>query len=448
MNKNIILSLIMAFAATLPVSSIQAADKYWNANSPASGLWAGSNNWASTETGPANTGFTSASDSTIITQSGAIISLSSLSTVTTLGLEIRNGARITSGPTGNNALTLTGAGNGDLEWRGITAGTFSLTLGATTAWIGSITDTSTNATSRIVVSNVAAVSTSTKIALNGTGSFLLNTGTQGFTTTIGELSGNSTSAIIGLMNAGSNRVLRVDQSTNTTYAGRIITDASNRTIAFEKSGTGRLRLTGGTTDSASTWNNGTNVLAGELYINGVTSGQGTYTVSSGATLGGTGAIGLKTDATITVKDGGILNPGDISDLGIASTGTLTITGTSGAGLVFEGNATILFNLDGDKIVLNGDTLTGSAATGSIITFDFSGSSTSVVGSTIDLIDFGGTPGIDDTAFAASGDWTGNFKYHGNILQFEVVSAPIPEPSTVALALGLGTVLVVLFRRRR
>lgn len=455
--------------------SLPAATLYWNDSSPASGNW-GSPNWSVTADGLPTTGFTDGTDSAVVTRADAVINLAGATTREALGLTISSGARFTSATGGNIGFTVSGTGGGDLEWKGVTAGYFRLNLSLSSAWSGSLTDTSTNTLagsytstsgntgSAIIVGNTTSVGIGTKVALNGTGAFLLNTGTANSTTTIGELSGTSASAVVGLFNAGGGRKLRVEQSTNTTYAGRILTDNGGRQLAFEKAGSGRLRLTGGTAEAPGTWNNGTNVLAGSLYINGVTSGQSTYAVSDGATLGGTGTIGLTGTAAVTVASGGILDPGDVDDTGVVSAGTLTIGGDStGAGLVFSGNATIRFSLGAsvsDAIVLTGATMTGSAAGGAgSITFNFTNTGGVSAGQTFDLISFGGTsPGIVLSAFALSADsiaagWGGTFSYggDGNLLQFTVTSSPIPEPRTLALAAGLGCFSIGVWlrvRRRR
>jgi hypothetical protein len=459
MNKNtskrrIIAAIAaLAFAVTLP-----AETKYWNNTSPASGNWANPTWFTSPDGSTGGTTFASGTDSAVITRSNVVISFANIGTSnlpTALGLEIRDGARFTTGTSGSQSLTLTGAGSGNLEWNGTTAGYFRLLLGADVAWNGKITETSTaasgsaNASSskEIRINSPTATSANTHIALNGTGKLVLNQNTG--TVTLGELSGTSSSAEITAINAGGNRAISLVQATDTTYAGTWT--RGGREWTFTKDGAGRIRFTG----AISAWTTGAQVTGGAVYLNGAVTGLGDVSVSANTTLGGTGDITLASGKTISLANGAILDPGDITDTGIATTGTLTINaaddGGTGAGLVFAKNATIKFNLDGDKIVLTGDSMSGSAAADSIITFDFTASSASVVGTTIDLIAFGATPGIATTSFAASEGWSGNFKYTGNTLQFEVLGAPtaIPEPAANALFLGLGVAAALaLFRRRR
>ncbi|AHF91214.1 anchor protein [Opitutaceae bacterium TAV5] len=439
---------------------LSAADKYWNANSPAVNAWRNAN-WATSPDGAIGENVATTGDSIFITRSTAQISLDGIASAdfpTVNGITVSNGSvvTITTVATGSQTLTVNGASSGDLTWKSISAGYTRLILEGGVAWNGKITEASTatsgtaNSTNskEIRINSQTATSANTKIALNGTGKLVLNQNTG--TVTLGELSGTSSSAEITAINAGGNRAISLVQATNTTYAGTWT--RGGREWTFTKDGAGRIRFTG----AISAWTSGAQITGGSVYLNGtvtgISSSSGTgITVSSGATLGGTGSITLAADKTIILADGAVLDPGDVNDAGVATTGTLTITGTSGAGLVFAGNATIKFNLDGDKIVLVGDSLVGSQTGAGIITFDFTGSSASVVGTTIDLIDFGGTtPGIDLSRFAASEGWSGNFLYggDGNLLQFQVTGTPIPEPSTVALIFGLGGAgLFLVFRRR-
>ena len=350
--------------------------------------------------------------------------------ITVDDLDINSSVTFRTAETGHSSLTVTGAGNGEVIWCGQTTGWFRLHLRSSTGWDGTITDISTNKLTMvggngttIRIENPGAVGTSTKIALNGTGAFVLHSDTGNHIVTIGELSGNSAEALITSLFESGPRHLRIEQSTDTTYEGRI--DATDRQYTFEKAGAGRLRLTGEVLLPVGLGALFFTVSEGELYFNGTSTDLGTVMVKKGAIFGGKGDISLKPGGTLTIEDGGILTPGDVNDLGIATTGVLTIKGTDGAGLFFSGNATIRFNLNGDKIILDGGTLSGAAAGSSVITFEFSDSSPSFVGSTFDLIEFGGAPGIDVSHFAASPGWEGNFKYKDNTLQFTVTRSPRP-----------------------
>ncbi len=73
------------------------------------------------------------------------------------------------------------------------------------------------------------------------------------------------------------------------------------TVSIEKVGKGYWRLTGNNEYSGTT-----TVTAGRLIVNGTHTGTGAYTVASSATLSGQGTI----NGAVTVKKGGILQPGD------------------------------------------------------------------------------------------------------------------------------------------
>ncbi|BCX49623.1 hypothetical protein HAHE_35310 [Haloferula helveola] len=104
---------------------------------------------------------------------------------------------------------------------------------------------------------------------------------------------------------------------------------------IDKSGSGVLTLTG-----TNTYTGFTDVTGGTLLVNGDNSGAtGAVTVSTGATLGGTGTIG----GAISIDDG-TLAPG-------ASIGTLT----ADAAITDTGSGTLLIEVDGnngDQLVVN------------------------------------------------------------------------------------------------
>ena len=82
-----------------------------------------------------------------------------------------------------------------------------------------------------------------------------------------------------------------------------------------KSGDGTLTFAGNNNYAGKT-----EVVGGTLLIEGATSGQGDYTVTNGAALGGSGTIGLNL-AKVTICDGSTISPGSGDNIG-----TLTVSG--------------------------------------------------------------------------------------------------------------------------
>lgn len=128
--------------------------------------------------------------------------------------------------------------------------------------------------------------------------------------TINELQGTGGAITLrGSNNTDVTHTLRVDQDTDTTFAGSIAGEAamaSNSTyLTIVKGGTGALSLTG----TIANFKQGLTVNDGTLYINsgstsfGNLSGDEAITVASGGTLGGTGTISVTAGKDVLVADG-------------------------------------------------------------------------------------------------------------------------------------------------
>ncbi len=123
--------------------------------------------------------------------------------------------------------------------------------------------------------------------------------------------------------------------------------SGNATQNIAKAGLGTMQFSGDNTYAGTT-----HVMAGTLIIDGITSGQGTYTVDSGARLGGNGTIGLAGGASVDIA----ATQGELSPGSAALPFTPPATPGGYAGHAFE--ATYTAGLDsatvGDLTVSNGD----------------------------------------------------------------------------------------------
>ena len=192
-----------------------------------------------------------------------------------------------------------------------------------------------------------------------------------------------------------------------------------------KDGTGTLTLSGDNTyDGTTTVNTGT------LLIDGTTSGQGSYIIQSGATLGGTGTIGLAPGASITVH--GDLSPGD-------SIGTLTVTGD----LVMDGG-TLVIQMDGTTDQTDLLTVEGmlNLLNNPEVEFDIQGTLTAPAYVFATYGTLLGNPFANEWNVPLG--YSVNYAYAGN--QIALVSA-IPEPMTM-LAVGMGIASLGGYIRKR
>ena len=185
--------------------------------------------------------------------------------------------------------------------------------------------------------------------------------------------------------------------------------------SFEKDGDGTLAFNGN-----NTYNNPVRINAGTLLINGSTSGQGSYTVTDGATLGGTGMIGLASGENVTVN--GTLAPGG------ASTGTLTVDGDVFFGGTSTGELlTEVVGTDHDILEINGHLSLLDA------TFNLQDTGTTSPGTIMEIVTYDSLTGTFGNV--SDGDVIGNyiFNYGSNAITLTT----IPEPATFLAPLAIG-----------
>jgi hypothetical protein len=186
---------------------------------------------------------------------------------------------------------------------------------------------------------------------------------------------------------------------------------------------------------------GTFVNDGILIVNGATSGQGSYTVANGSTLGGTGTVGLASGNSVTLQDGASLRTGN------DGAGTLEVSG----GLIVSNlNYFYQFDADGpDDGIVSGDLDLNAT-----ITLELENVGSPVVGpaDTFVLFDAGGViSGFDANDFVISKadeetevDISGaTVEQVGN--QIVLHGLTVPEPGTGLLLLA-GAGLLLRLRR--
>jgi len=235
---------------------------------------------------------------------------------------------------GSGGLTLSGSqgANSQLSLTGSNSGfTGTITVNSGKLNLGSTAGVGAN-----------AVSASNPLVINGSGMVSLGAVFQGGTATIGSLSSASASAIVNTLNgAGPGvRTLRVDQATDTTFAGRLQEDAGGqRFLGLTKTGIGRLTLSGINVHSGAT------------------------TVSAGVLALGS-ATALSGSSAVTVNGGGLdmaTFSGTVPSLAITS-GSVFGTGTLTAATYGLGGGTVAANLGGGTLNVTGNsTLSGLAA---------------------------------------------------------------------------------------
>ncbi len=171
---------------------------------------------------------------------------------------------------------------------------------------------------------------------------------NGTTLSVGELSGVSSSQLLGGP-ATNGEVLTWSiggRNTDATFAGRIGEQNTNANTTIQKVGVGKWTLAG-----SNSYNGGTLVSSGVLLVNntsGSATGSGDVEVAAVATLGGTGAIAgsVIVDATATFAPGnptGALAIG--ADLNLDTTANLQFTlGSSSSSANIAGNLSLAGNL--------------------------------------------------------------------------------------------------------
>jgi autotransporter-associated beta strand protein len=396
---------------------------------------------------------------------GAAALTSSVTHEIALDLALQNNYTISTSTTGFGNLKISGAitGNftvnksnvGDLELTG-TSSFGNLTVTAGRVLINTIANGGSNSalgagsqvqigastTNGTLVYTGATASTNKQIqigqalataTITGAGS-VLNEGAGELTFTNAAFNRSVT------QNTTISRSLTIGGTGNVTIQGQIANNSANATINIEKSGNGRLTLSGNNTYTGTTMVN-----AGTLLIDGSTHASSSVTVASGAVLSGNGTIG-----GFTMVNGN-LNPGNSPGVLTFSSG-LTLNGTTTMEITAAGTPGTHF----DQVVVS----SGTTTFGGALAFAF-GSSALLNNDNIALFNLSGTSlgnfsGLTSTGFyngtwsvgEANDTWTLN--QNGQILTFSEVTGNlnvVPEPATWALLAASLTTVMALRRRR-
>jgi fibronectin-binding autotransporter adhesin len=365
---------------------------------------------------------------------------------------------ITDGDDGGAiAVSKTGVGNWSLNG---TSNTFGgdITLSSTTTSAGTLAYASAGGANAI---KFLQTTSSATLTYTGSGQTMSGAITASALTSGTITLDASGAGAIDYSNGGSlgsatsntvrNLILSGTNTGDNILAGQWVNNTGTTNAAtLTKNGAGKWALSGN-----NTYTGATNIIAGTLLINGISTSTGQVTVASGATLGGTGS----TDGSVSLQSRGTLSPG----ASIESLKTGAVTMASGSAFAYEVSNNTATGADllavNGKLTLSNVTLSldsasllalagGSWTAGDILTlisYTGAGITSGFVGYTDDTnYNFGSnvwTFNYDDTAAGNNfvSDLTGSNRV--TLTAFTVV----PEPSALLLG-GLGALL--LLRRRR
>ena len=260
---------------------------------------------------------------------------------------------------------------------------------------------------------------------------------NGFDQTIGGLQRTNTGGGAGgsiiTNQGGANATLTVDQAGSTSYSG-VIQDGTTHPVLLVKKGAGTLALSGN-----NSFNGSTLVEGGVLRVNGLHSGTGLITASSGATLGGSGILTGDT----SVADA-VLSPGAAAATG----GTFTFGNLAlGAASTLEFDLADPFSLADDVLSVGGTlTLAGVLNVNELAGFD---APSRMIGEKWLLATYGGPAlGTHALTLGSAPALSSGLHYEIDInAPGEVYLAVVPEAGTAGL-LACGLLALAIRLRRR
>ena len=363
--------------------------------------------------------------------------------------------------TGEISGNITGGVAGALTVARATIGSGAWTLSGSNSYLGYTTAN----INELIVSGGFAIPDTSLIYLAGTGRLTLNA-----SETIGSLTSNSTSSVVNLnantLTIGADNSTPIDPNSQSAYQGGII-----GTGGIVKVGTGRLTLSGSTSYSGSTVVKGgtlalglngslgssPTITVGDAGSSGavldLTAKTGTFSFTSGQTVGGIGTIRM--DAGDTARFAGTFAPGNSPGIFTFDGGTALLSGTTQIEILGAARGTGYDAVD----LINSATLNYSSG---VLALDFGswladqqsyqlfGSGSQSIGGTLSSLTLVGTNYTGLTFTKSAGVWSSQGTSPANqTLTFTEATGTlviVPEPAANALA-AIGAAVAAWTTRR-
>lgn len=347
----------------------------------------------------------------------------------------------------NTALTSTGGGTTatvNISGGTVDIGAGGIVMATTSGATGNVATSTLNLTGGVVTVAGNLVRTPSGSGTENTTLFL-----DGSTLDMGNFSIGTSAAPIG---SGSGAL--------------ILSKGSLKNVAQINGGAALFKINTGTMVLAGTnaFTGDLGILNGKWLVDGTHNSAGSYAISSGATLGGSGTINLAAGEQVNVPGGAFLSPGsgytDLSPASVLNVGTLTVNG-SGTLITMNGKLQldVVSPTSYDVLASNGIIQISNSAILEIngetdfTQLDFAGDLGFAGGGRIDIVTAGSITGSFqnfsiNTMFTDASGLSVYLGQDGNTIYFESEGFPAaPEPGSLCI-FGIGLTLYSIFSRRR